>query len=191
MADTTVEVWNMVLAYLNAGTVSSTTENSRQARALSVFADDTRQEMLRDLAPPFAHKVATLSESSDTNYTEYSYIYDLPSDYLKIVDLLDSSYYKYDTYYYIDDSHIYLNYTPGIIRYIYDCSDVTLWDNDFTEAYVLYMAAKVAPQLIPGGLKYQQQYLALYERKKIDAMGKAGEEEFNHDYTPQEYNDWW
>lgn len=188
---TEVEIWNMALGYLKAGTVSSTTDNSVQARALAVYADETRQEVLRDTAPPFAVKVATLTESSDSNYTQYSYIYDLPSDYLRVIEILDSAYYRYDAYYYVDGSHIYMNYTPGIIRYVYDNSTTAEWDADFTEAYALYLAAKAAPKLIPGGIKYQQQYLALYERKKIEMQGRWGEENFNHEYSPDEYKDWW
>lgn len=188
---TEVEIWNMALGYLKAGTVTTTSDNSAQARALSTYAEFTRQEALRDLAPPFAQKVATLSESSDTNTTQYSYIYDLPSDYLRVIEVLDSDYYRYDAFYYVEGQHIFMNYSPGIIRYVYDNSDTTTWDADFVELFALLLAAKAAPKLIPGGLKYQQQYFAMAERKKIDCLGRWGEENFNHEYTPDEYNAWW
>lgn len=189
---TEVEVLNLALGYLGAGSITSTSENSKQARALSTYKDGALDEVLRRIAPPPAIKRAALVASTTTNLTDYDYLYTVPSDCIRILNLLDA-----DNYAYLTDSFdveggiIYCDLDSAAIRYVYRNTNFDDYDQTFMKAYALYMASEVAPTLIPGGLKYQQQYLALYEARVIEVKGQEVRETPKAEGFTEQYHEWW
>lgn len=193
MVTNEVELLNIALGYLGVGSITTTGENTKQARALTAQKNQALDEVLSQIAPPFAIKRAALvAYSTGTNMTGYDYRYTVPSDSLRILSLLDAADYRYLVIAFdIEDGILYCNRSTVAAKYVYRQTDFTKFDSTFVEAYALYMAAKVAPSLIPGGIKYQKQYLTLYYQKVIEAQGKENEETIKGEQKPDEVNVWW
>lgn len=188
-----VELLNIALGYLGAGSITTTDENSKQARELSKHKGQALDEVLRKIAPAFAVKRAALvAYSTGTNMSDYDYRYTVPSDSLKILSLLDADdYTPLNVTFDIEDGILYCDESTLAVQYVYRQTDFTKFDSTFVEAYALYMAARVAPSLLPGGIKYQRQYLGLYYQKVIEAAGVANEVTSKSEQKPAEYNNWW
>jgi hypothetical protein len=82
-----VEICKMALSHIRAGSINSLTESSVQAQQCKLFYPLVRDQMLRDLAPPFAKRVRALAERSGDDIFNWAYSYQYPSDCLKVLKL--------------------------------------------------------------------------------------------------------
>ena len=85
-----VEICNMALAHIRAGSINSLTESSVQAQQCALFYPQALGEILEDIRWGFAHKVAPLALLSSTTF-QWAYSYQYPSDCIRINYLIRES----------------------------------------------------------------------------------------------------
>ncbi|HEY2851133.1 MAG TPA: hypothetical protein VGI97_14740 [Gemmatimonadaceae bacterium] len=87
-----IAICNMALTHLAVGKrIASLTEKSAEARACSNFYDQTKDEVLRDFAWPFATKTVTLALVEQQPTFEWGYAYRVPIDCLAARRILNGN----------------------------------------------------------------------------------------------------
>ncbi|RKX94620.1 MAG: hypothetical protein DRZ90_11640 [Spirochaetes bacterium] len=154
MIATKVELCNHALSYLGESRISSLEEGNERARICSLLYGQTRDELLSDFEWPFAIQRRALAAVSEDNPTKYEYRYALPADYLMIIDLLDSDTFteltnwrtkQYD--FDIENDRLMTDLSPCYIKYVYSLDLPNKYPASFDQAFILSLAAKIAPRL--------------------------------------------
>lgn len=144
----------MALARLGATRIndfSDSTETSTAAIYCRLFYVHTSKALMRSHWWRFAQKRIELSQNSTSPTFEYSYAYDLPSDFLRLILLYDGSdqlegrtYYSYS----LEGKQLLCDISDDLyIRYIAYKSSEADWDSLFTEVMVLELARKLVMPL--------------------------------------------
>lgn len=149
MVSTVVELCNHALQQLGADRIASLTEANERARVCNLMYEQTRDSVLAAFAWPFATTRIACAAVDDTNLTEYDYQHQLPSDYVKLVDILDDESYKKinGADFFIEGDRIYSDYSPLYIRYVKRIEDPTKFPELFVDCLAMTLAAKIAPRL--------------------------------------------
>ncbi len=74
-------------------------------------------------------------------WPEYAYVYQLPNDVARVIELIDKSYQEiWD----VENQYLLANVSPLAIRYIAQITDVTKFDDNFCEVLAWALAADIA-----------------------------------------------
>lgn len=144
-----VDICNRALIKLGAGQITSITDNNKQARILSGLWDTVRRSELTKRFWNFALTRTSLAALASTPAWGFNVQYQLPVDFLKLVQINDvfiaPSQVDYrngdDSAWAIESGMVLCNFSsPLKIRYVWDVTDTGLFDNLFGEV----MASKLA-----------------------------------------------
>ncbi len=146
MATSAADICNMALDYLGTGNITSLEEaHSDNAKLCNRWYDVTRKSLLKDLNASFAIKRQTLAVLSSAPVYGRTYQYQLPADCIKLLNVdgpLDIQDYQIEDNKVLYDSNSSLN-----VRYIYNCQDVAIFDDEFKECLALYIASNICMQI--------------------------------------------
>lgn len=145
MATTKVEICNSALIKVGAESISSLTSGSREADIMNTLYDQIRREMLRSHPWNFAIARTQLGASSGTPEFEFTKMFVIPSDVLRVLKI-DSKGEPYKIEYDpVNQNRVILTNASTLeIQYIRDVEDVTQFDANFTEAFACRLAAESA-----------------------------------------------
>jgi len=132
-----VGICNKALILVGAKTITSITENGKEARLCNTVFDTTRDTELRRHPWNFAVKRATTAPSADTPKFGYAYSHDLPPDCLRLLDIAG------DIDYRLEGRSILTNEAAVNIRYVSRVTD----PNMYTPQFIEVLAAKLALEL--------------------------------------------
>lgn len=177
-----VEIFNSALAKIGVEGVTSPTDNNTRARLCNQIFDICRRDVLRDHPWRFAKKEATLNLSSDSPVlTEYTKIYQLPQDNLRVLKVED-----FDIPWEVKQDKIYTTASSCLVEYIYDCEQVGLFDSNFCEALAYRMAMDLA-QPLTGSSTLSKDMEGRYKQQ----LSKARFSNATEAYNPSvQANDW-
>lgn len=168
MVTTAVELCNHSLSLLGESRIESLTQDLERARVCNLLYPQTRDETLALYQWPFAVGRDSLAAVSETNYTQFDYRYALPSDYIRMIDMIDPDSYKVlsgareipyidEDYswdlakvgvrYQIEGNRLLSDQNPCIIRYIKRVTNPGLFPELFVSVLIPALAAKIAPRL--------------------------------------------
>lgn len=157
-----VDVANRALTKLGAARITALSDANKQARAVDSMFDIVRDALLRSHVWSFAVKRATLDVSETTPDWGYAYQYDLPADYLRLVQVNDTylgpslADFRNDATadYMLEGNVIMTDIADTLkIRYIFQETDTTAWDSTFVEAMACRLAAELAEDLTQSNTK--------------------------------------
>jgi hypothetical protein len=144
-----VEIANRALTKLGAARITSLTDNSKAARAISAVWDTVRRSELRKRNWSFALRRASLPSLADAPAWGFAVAYQLPPDFLRLVQVSDvfivpglTDYRQGDdSAYAIEGNQLLTDFpAPLKIRYVMDVTDPGSFDALFVES----LAAKLA-----------------------------------------------
>lgn len=175
---TPVDIANMALNNLGqTQVIGSFVENSVAASLCNRFYNDTREDLLKGFPWNFAIKVATLTEVTDEDDDKYEYVYEYPSDCLRVIRLGITD---------DDDEPIANPYiirmndeTPPLKRiccdvddakakYIYDVQEVSYMPSEFRAALAWELANRIA-----AGLSSSSQIMQMAELRAAKSLAYA------------------
>lgn len=145
---TATTIANLALGRLGNTTISDLTEDSEPARACQVFYDQTRRAVLRSHRWNFAQDRAALVERATAPAFGWTKAFALPSDFIRVADVGESEH--GDTIserFIIEGSSLLTDATSVNLIYVYDCSNVSLFDPLFVEVLSLKLAISVCDSL--------------------------------------------
>lgn len=173
MMATTLQAANIVMALLGEDVVTTAdlaADSAERVRKYNALADYTRDEVLRAYPWNFATEEVALVLSGDSPVIEdWSYIYDLPADCLKVQQTEGMTDFR------ILGSTLYSNYGTLNIIYTKQVTDTTVWDPCFVNAYTAKMMFKLAYGL-QNSNTLQTNAKAYYDEAIKEAKGVDSQE---------------
>lgn len=126
-----------------AEAILSLTDDSKRAKAVTSQFETTLKEMLNDSPWNFALARTTLEASSETPLYQYTYMYELPSDCIRVLELEDKIEYR------VESGFILCNKDGTIkLKYAFYNTDATKYSGAFVKALVLKLAEDISYVLV-------------------------------------------
>ena len=148
-----IDICNLTLDYLKQAAISNI--ESPDTATESIFArhyDATRRECLEKHPWNFAIKRVELTPDGTAPEFGYSYRYQLPADFIRLLSIGDDSIDGYRNAYEVEDGYLLLDTgdasdgTTIYVRYIYDVTDVSAFSPLFCKVLALQLAVDLAPK---------------------------------------------
>lgn len=181
MADRT-GVMNQALIRLGVETITSENDENEPARVMRACFDDHVKAELRAYPWSFAKARAQLAALSAAPDFGYDVAYQLPADFLRVIQIndfyefVDHTYDQEDVPYEIEGRQLLTNYeAPLKIRYIKDLTaDPSSWDALFVRACSISLAAltcKTLTKSTSDKISLDKEYLAVISlARRVDAI---------------------
>jgi hypothetical protein len=169
MTTSAVSICNSALIKLGCERISSLTEDNKRARLCDEQFEKIRDLVLRSHTWNFAIKRVELAALTSTPTFEWSFEYNLPTDYLASIEVYPNRPYAIENFKILSDSEIVK------LKYIYKCVDYYKYDTSFVEALALRLAADLAYPLIQSTQR-EQELLSVYEKYVADARSRSSQE---------------
>jgi len=185
MATSWVQVCNLALNMLGANSITSLTQDSKEARACSRWYEQARDEVLESHPWKCATYRQSLAQLTDVPITDdYDYYYQLPTNpyCLKVRDApnVPAAVYK------IEGRRLLTNETSIIIRYTKRITDPTEMDALLTTAIAAKIAEVISYDITHSGA-VTQAMRAVYQ----DSLMMAIDGDITGDENPQPDNTNW
>lgn len=185
-----VQICNLALMKFGSITITSITEDTREARACHSLWELTRDDLLYSYPWKFALTRYSMGTplTADPEF-EYDYQYTLPADCLRVYDMYDS-----DEEWTVEKGVLLSNRSDDIyIRYIAKITDVSKYHPAFVKCMATALAAELAVKLKDDAklrLSLLQE-LEMYVAKayKLDAIeGEPAKHKSEQDLTQGNYS---
>lgn len=156
-------ICNYALARLGQSQIMSMEDASKPARFCKRMYPQTRDEVLRSHPWNFAGKRATLAMLLDKPEFEWLYQYQLPTDFLRMLEL--NSYRTGESLklFEIEGDRLLTNESQAQVKYVWRLVDANKFDPLFVEALSVKLASKLAKPLT-GSASMATDLLTEYER---------------------------
>lgn len=164
-----VEVCNLALTKIGEEPIISLTEDSKAGRLCNLHFNRTRNMTLRSHSWNFAIKREDLAKSTTDPEYKFTAKFALPVDLIRLLDtnLLNDQDYK------VEGKFILVNADSIKIKYIYEVTDPSEFDELFIETLSCKLAAELAIPLADNvnlaDFMYQQYAAKLRTARSIDA----------------------
>jgi len=172
MATSPVEICNLALDYLGTNNIESLDErNNDNATLCKRWYDVTRKSLLRDLNASFSIKRASLASSATAPLYGRTYAFPLPNDCLKLLNVdapTDEQDYQIE-----GTSILYDTEGPLDIRYIYNATAVSQFDDEFKELLALKLALNLSTK-VTQDLQRVTLLTQLLDSKYVETSTKYG-----------------
>lgn len=149
MAQTVVDCCNSALQRVGAASITSLSDNSREARACAVAYDSNRRDEIRKHSWNFAIRRAILAPDTTAPLFDYAYAFTLPSNCIR---LLRPATPNLD--WQVEGGKILTNDGNTLyIRYLIDVVDPTAWDPSFYNVVAGALAIDICEPLTQSNTK--------------------------------------
>jgi hypothetical protein len=175
MADN-ITICNLALGKIGASRITSLDEASQPARYCSLFYEQTRDEVLQSVTWNFAILRATLSRLVDAPAFGWAYQYQLPTDYLAVIQLNSWQAYETRDLYEIEGERLLTDADSAQLRYTARIEDSEIFPPLFVEALYVKLASKLAEPLT-GSTAKAQALLGEFEKLVEPLAAKANARE--------------
>lgn len=174
----TIEAANTALSKLGSATITSLTDNTKAARAISRRFDAVRRAELRRHRWTFAIVRAALPAMTTAPSWGYSLQYQLPADLLRL-DQVSEFWYVTNLVDYVNGEMKFFEVEGGKIltdlpaplniRYSTDVVDPNKWDAAFYEMFASRLAYEICEELTQSSTK-KQDLIADYKTSRSEAI---------------------
>lgn len=148
-----VEIVNVALTLLGMlEEIISIDDNSTTARTAKKYWNTARRKILEESRWNFAIQRTQLPALSASPIYGYSYQFQLPTDYIKLIEIDGEPAYT------IEGTKILCNSAPIKIRYIFDNTDIAQWSPTFVTCFAHYLAYLMAYPLTKKQTLAQQAF---------------------------------
>jgi hypothetical protein len=137
-----VAIINNALTYLGARRITSRDEDNERARVMDNLFDSTRDELFRKSRWNFAIKRASINATSNTPEYEFAYEYELPTDFMYMLETEGNSPYRLEDGKLLSDTGSTLK-----IKYCYKVTDTSQWDTMFAKILALMLAVEAGARI--------------------------------------------
>ena len=178
-----VTLWNQAAAIVGGnakGLIQSSVEESSIADYCRAFWNEAVDVSLIFLRPVEAIKFVNIAASSDTpENSDWTYIYDLPADYLDLIVYADDADRTQNNAFEIVGDYIFSDVNECYLKYLakMDYEDTTKMSVGLRQLAVANLAVMIAPFYKPGMLQIAEGKLAKAEQRSSDMSTWHGYEE--------------
>jgi hypothetical protein len=176
-----IEIINTGLVRIGAQTINALDEGSVEANNSNAIWTIVRRSTLAAHPWNFAIKEQELAQTTDTPIAEYSYIYQLPTDYLRMVKVYDNPDYK------IVGRKLYTSANTCKLKYVYDLEDTAAWTAAFTDLVAQKLAFELAYPITKSA-SLAQTMGTIYVEKLQSFTATDSQEDIQDAYSPYDQN---
>lgn len=174
----TVSLMNRALRLIGGQAIAAGDEEGLEAHIASAAFDDIRDTVLADFAWGFATRWASLALLDVQPAFGARYAYRLPTDALRVVDVRNSSdMAQAPAHFWLAGRDVYTDASPCLMRYVARIEQSADWPPHFCEAFVIRLAAELAPVTGPDSsstpLKLRQLYLQALDTARLTDSAQA------------------
>jgi len=163
MATTETQICNLALSRIGASRILAIDSSSVESRACLLHYEVVRDEVLRAHRWNFAIKRETLTALATDPSFGWEKQYQLPSDYLRMLQLNGWEAGEDPSRWEIEGRLLLTDQTEVEVKYIYRNTDASQYDPIFVQALACKLAAALAKE-ISGSSTISQEQLQEYER---------------------------
>lgn len=156
-----IDIINMALRRLGEQPISAITEESEAAGVMTDIYDILLDNELRQWSWPFATTTVSLAQVSGETPPDWGYVFQLPSNYLQVVRLIDPNTGTTITEWIflnndwgvknldwkIREDKLYINTSSVTLEYVYRQTDTEKFDAAFTLAFSRRLAMEANPAI--------------------------------------------
>lgn len=157
-----IQIINMALRRLGEEPIVSIDEESQPAAVMSDIYTMVLDNELRQWSWPFASTTQELAQVSGETPPDWGYAFQLPSDYLQMVKLIDPNTgttiqewdFRRNQYWgaknvewEVREGKLYLNLSAITVKYVYRQTDTEKFDSAFALAFSRRLAMESAPSI--------------------------------------------
>lgn len=189
MGQSKLNICNQALLKIGEQTITSLDEASDNAKLCSIFFDQALEEVLREYPWTSATSRAQLPKLSRDPIFGYDYAYQLPTDFIRLVQLYDGNGAWHPDYYWVIEGRTLLcNLEEANIIYIKMINDTKILDSLCTSALICKLAMRMAfsrtdSRLFVQSLLEEYEQIILPRARSIDTFEKRN-------YQEDEYDPW-
>mgnify|MGYP003668608197 CR=1 FL=1 len=173
MAASDIELINRSLALLGIESITSLSDNTKQASVARVLYNDTRAAVFRGHPWNCLTKRASLPTDVTNPVYGFSKRFALPADFLRLLEVERGA----DITYQLERGHLLSDEDTMNIKYTALITDVTLYDTLLIDTLSARIAADLAQPLLQSTSAMEQMWqmyeLKLREAKFVDAQEQA------------------
>ena len=203
MADK-IDIINMALRRISEQPINALDEGSESANVISDIYDISLEYEIRSFPYTWAQKTQELARIDEEAPPDYASAFQLPSDYLKIVEILtpakvyeiavSSDDYRLSTnnmQWEIREGKLYYNSDTITIKYLALETNTVKWDSSFVDAFAWRLASEAAPSITDNN-RLIDRADRMYAMKIDMARSSNGSESrrmprISHDYLKARY----
>lgn len=144
---TKTEIANMALRRAKENTIVGDVDTAAtpNAEIIQDFWDNVAGRVLKAVRPSFAQKQAVLTQLTATPDFEWSYAYQLPTDFVEVVRMNGLNYGEVeDSYDILSNRRLATDQESVSLTYIFNETDYSRWDSEFIDAFSYALAAEIA-----------------------------------------------
>ncbi len=157
----------MALTRIGQSRIASLDQAGSLAELSTLYYKPTLNELLSSYEWPFAIARVHLSSSAEENLTSYGYKYQIPTDVLRVLTILNSEdYSETDDKWETEGDKLLSDANPVYIKYIGKVDDPTRLPQVFIEALYLRIASKMVVKITQDQSLLSmifQEYMAAYQ----------------------------
>lgn len=172
-----IEIINVALVRIGAQTINALDEGSVEANNANAIWPVVRRATIAAHPWNFAIKEQELAQTTDTPIAEYSYVFQLPPDYLRMVKVYGNGDYK------IVGRKIYTSYSSCKLKYVYDLEDTAAWSASFTDLVAQKLAFELAYPVTKSA-SLAQTMGTIYVEKLHAYTATDSQEDIQDSYAP-------
>lgn len=176
---TVIQIVNSALIKLGSKQITALTDSSDAALTMNALYEPIRDDLLAAHVWNFATKRAKLARLTETPAYGWDYAYQLPADYLRVVEVHDNdagaggAAYKIETLDTVGPV-VMANVSDVWCRYIARITDPNVFSSNFREALSWALAANAAGRLLNSNTAMEQTTAmarrALMRARSVDAI---------------------
>lgn len=159
---TKTEIANLAIAHVGGnGIATFGSEETEEGVQVNRWYDFALDETLKAMKPRSAEKRAALTQDATAPAFNFSYRYQLPTDYVDLLEVNDRYAWERNWPYAIEDGYVLSNDATCEIRYIFRQENEAQYEPDFAIALSHCLASKIARRLT-GRPEDQQAQIELF-----------------------------
>ncbi len=168
MTTSKVSICNAALAKIGAEPIASLEEDTKRARFAAAAYDPVLAEVLAEHAWPFALARASLARLADAPLYGFSYAYQLPTDFIALVDTSAGPGLAYQ----IEGRELLTDADTVMLRYVRRVTDPALFHSAFSDLLSTRLAAELALAITRKSADYEAA-MTLYRARLAEVRGIA------------------
>ncbi len=144
-----VRLINIALSRIGDFSITSLDEGTPQQKKTVTFFNNCRRSMLRSHPWNFAVHEVELARIPDDIPQDFAYAFQLPADFLRLLEVRDERRFKVQGRRVLSDSKVCK------VRYVRDVEDPSQWDASFTDAFTYQLAADMTYGVVGQASMYE------------------------------------
>lgn len=177
---------NSALIKLGVAPILNFTDDSQVAELTNARYVPVRQLVLRLHDWNCAKKQQQLAALASTQPTKWNYTFNLPNDFLRLIDIFDTAGNTISPYEIYGNVQVVAMQTPVVVEYVGDVTDATRIDPVCFEVMAHYLAYDIAFSIYKSDARSEKLYKA-YELALQKAKTINGRENSNLTLTAEDF----